>query len=130
MTHVKLPAGYEDWVEVSPEPMGECVKVEVIHWSPMIGGGRGGTPIEKIRYFVPPRPKPTLPDVKPGAVIRFKSKTGSMRRAIRGRTGWRVFEQGIPVVYYGVDFAEHLSGGHDLLNDVDDNGFLVELEGL
>jgi len=129
MTHVKLPAGYEDWVEVSPEPMGECVKVEVIHWSPMIGGGRGGMPIEKIRYFVPPTPKPVLPDVKPGAVLSYTDKQGRRVRAVYPSSRlWNVYNQ----PHTPLNTACHMMvmSESQILADVNADGFTVELEGL
>lgn len=128
MTHIKLPAGYEDWVEVSPTPEGEYVKVEVIHWTPLGRGGHAGMPIEKLRYFVPPKPKPVLPEVKAGAVIRFTHKSyGTTVQAVKWRTGsdWHIQFGGV-----GRGLCETYCGDAWLLENVDANGFTVELEGL
>ena len=68
-----------------------------------------------------PRPRPTLPDVKPGAVIRYTDKDGDP----------------IQVTYAGASFgkrrwydADSNYSDANLLDDVNDDGFTVVLEGL
>lgn len=136
-TRLVLPAGYEDWEEVSYpgiiqphiHPIGpEYLKVECREYS-MSQYGRDEVVRSTIRYFVPPKPKPTLPDVRPGSVIRYTSKAGRPVRVIyRSAHVWHTFQQ----PYAPVNFACHVDtvNDSDLLNDVDANGFLVELDGL
>lgn len=127
MSDVKLPAGYEDWTSPGVAPLRvpylriTAERIDVPHTE---------GEVVAVHWRMPPKPKPTLPDVKPGAVIRFTSKMGSVRRAIRGLTGWRVFENGTPVVYCGMDWTQPIAGAQDLIEDVSADGFLVELEGL
>lgn len=130
MTDIKLPAGYEDWVEVPMEPEGEFVKSEVIHWSARYGtGGRSGMPIEKLRYFVPPKPKPALPNVKPGAVLRYTDKLGRKVRAVYPSSRlWNVYHQ--PHAPLNTACHMMIMSESQILADVNADGFTVELDGL
>lgn len=127
-----LPTEYADWVEWTPDRarhtgpvlrLSAEVSDHTDHW---------GKPVSWRITLVPPKPKPTLPDVGPGGVIRFRSKiVGVTRRAIRTNDyRWRVFEKGTPVVYHGNDFVDPKATDEELLGVVDDDGFTVELEGL
>lgn len=134
MTHIKLPAGYEDWVEV-PHPISSLPQrpehgrfLEVI-WG--IGDAtRTGTSVVwkpgNTRYFVPP--KPVLPDVKPGAVVRYVDKQGHSCRAVKLEdmciSPWRVFT----LRNFGADSVD--LNNNEMLADVNADGFTVELEGL
>lgn len=126
-----LPEEYAEWVETS----GLEIHIDTPDYLHLIArrfkhGPLNTGSVISDRYYIPPKPKPTLPEVEEGAVIRFRSKAGSIRRAIRGRFNWRVFEKGTPVVYHGTDFADPTATDAYLLNDVDDDGFTVELGGL
>ena len=124
MTHVKLPAAYEDWVESTyPGPDSERLRVLVDHFP-----GEGYGTHKQTLYFVPPKPKPVLPDVKPGAVVRFTHRSyGTTVQAVKWRTGsdWHIQFSGV-----GRGLCETYCGDAWLLENVDANGFTVELEGL
>lgn len=122
--NVELPEEYADWVEAKP-PLGASrwVSVEV-----RVGGIGSAVRVLTRRYFVPPKPKPTLPDVGLGAVLAYTDKSGRKCRAMQFASGdWRVYT-----------FAGEIVVGHpnaywtngDLITHVNDDGFTVELEGL
>jgi hypothetical protein len=68
------------------------------------------------RWFVPPKPKVELPDVRPGGVIAYTDVDGVRRRLMRGDNGW--FDQ------------DSRWSDEAVLADVNENGFTVELLGL
>ena len=72
-------------------------------------------------YLFPPKPKPTLPDVKPGAVVRYVDHDGDPVRVIRMALGYRET---------WIDMHQNRYTNAALLADVDDDGFTVELDGL
>lgn len=133
MTNIKLPAGYEDWVEIDFQPGADGIFYlevgGVRHCRAAGDNSTKVTPISRPRYFVPPKPKPELPDVRTGAVLRFRSRVGSMRTAILGRTGWRVFDGGYPVTYNVRSFSDPTGTDAELLHDVDADGFTVLVPG-
>lgn len=125
-----LPEEYADWVEVEDLPdhseANRALVVKVTLMNRTCGELNRNA---DTRYYIPPKPKPTLPDVSEGAVIRFRCKAGSLRRAIRGQYGgWRVFEKGAPVLYRAT-FPDHIVTDATLLEDVAGE-VVVELEGL
>lgn len=137
MTHVKLPTGYEDWVEV-PHPISSLPQrpehgrfLEVV-WG--IGDAtRTGTSVVwkpgNTRYFVPPKPKPVLPDVKPGAVLSYRDKQGRRVRAVYPSSRlWDVYHQ----PHTPLNTACHMMvmSESQILADVDADGFTVEMDGL
>jgi hypothetical protein len=78
------------------------------------------------RWFVPPKPVPKLPNVTPGSVIRYTNKAGhSVRAVFHGNDKWDLYEN------LRIGFSQtRLQEPSYLLNDVDENGFTVELLGL
>lgn len=132
MTHVKLPAGFEDWVEVSPILRGTLSRQLTVTIEECVSNSYGmvintlGT-----RHFAPPKPKPVLPDVKPGAVLRFTSKTGKPERAVRNYDTWSVYGAGTQgrMNSKSGDWSLEWRDA-DLLDRVNSDGFTVELEGL
>jgi hypothetical protein len=130
MTNTDLPAGYEDWEETQPTPpKGEHLRVEVRHLTPVAGSGYIGMPVGRDRYFVPPKPKPKLPDVRPGSVIRYTDRTGLNVRAIyRSAHVWDTYRQTAAPLNFAC--TVYTATDSYLIEDVNANGFLVELEGL
>lgn len=135
MTSIELPEEYDGWVEATlPVDIDQDYVRVIIDRFPK--GPLDASEYDRrvVHRFVPPKPKPTPPDVKPGGVILWRSKFHHARRmAIRSKFGeWRVFDRasGSPVVFYGSAFADPKAEDHHLLADVDDDGFTVELEGL
>lgn len=70
-------------------------------------------------YLFPPKPKPALPDVKPGAVVRYTDRDGDVVRVMRTAYSKRPW----------TDLHENTYDDAALLADVDDDGFTVELGG-
>ncbi|MDQ0241201.1 hypothetical protein [Arthrobacter bambusae] len=125
MTHVKLPAGYEDWVESDyPGEGHERLRILVDHFP-----GEGYGTHKQTRYFVPPKPKPVLPKVRPGAVITYRDRTGLNVRAVyRSAHVWDTYRQ----TATPLNFACTIYTATDsyLLEDVNPAGFTLELDGL
>ena len=128
--NVELPEEYADWVEANP-PLGASrwVSVEV-----RAGGIGSATIVLTRRYFVPPKPKPTLPDVGPGAVIRYRGKDGGLRRAVREVDGTggngNAYDGTWTVWHEQVTGSSPTTPSSALIATVDEGGFTVELEGL
>lgn len=134
---IRLPEGYKDWVEVSlPEvryshlaPLGQAyLRVShglfELHMDGSYREVHSGA-----RYFVPPKPKPTLPDVKPGAVLRYTSKHGLKVRAVyRSVCVWDTYRQKSAPL--NTACTADVITESQLLADVNANGFTVELDGL
>lgn len=132
-----LPAEYADWVEA------EWPVYRAAH-EPALGGRYLRVAIEKhdldnfgadilrcvrIHHFVPPKPKPTLPDVKLGGVVRYTDTEGQPCLAVRiGEDQWVNFtrEDETPAKLW----AANPWTDDELLDDADDDGFTVELDGL
>lgn len=116
----ELPAEYADWIPLDELPdhssAPHAIEVRVTKLNRTCGElNRKLTHI----YFVPPKPKPTVPDVGIGAVVRFTSKSsGDTYRVMKGDEGWW-FDQ------RDSDWSDS-----DLLATVNDDGFTVELDGL
>jgi hypothetical protein len=129
VTAVELPTEFDGWVEGKPPLRGNWVSVEV-----RTGGIGSNTRVVTRKYFVPPKPRPVLPDVKPGAVIRYHGWDGGLRRAVREVDGIG----GDGKTYGGTwtVWHEHVTGSSPttpssaLIAAVDDDGFTVELDGL
>ena len=119
-----LPPEYADWVEVfvpPTEPGCEYVETGSRHHRVASVAFLNTTQVGRQRYFVPPKPKPTLPDVGPGAVVRYTDHDGDpvrvMRLELGNRDTW-------------ADMNQNRYTNTALLADVNDDGFTVELPGL
>ena len=129
-----LPAEYADWVEwyptgtILPNPYAtEAVRIATT--KSMKIDGRWCDEATVIRHFVPPPPKPTLPDVKLGGVVRYRDADDQLCLAVRiGEDQWVNFtrQDETPAKL----FAATPWTDDDLLGDADDDGFTVELPGL
>jgi hypothetical protein len=128
MTAVELPTEFDGWVEGKPPLRGNWVSVEV-----RTGGIGSNTRVVTRKYFVQPKPKPVLPDVKPGGVVRFTDVKGRTYRAVRDIASWRMFGASGEVHAANVQtltFNPIKWADVQLLDLVNDDGFTVELEGL
>jgi hypothetical protein len=123
VTAIELPAKYDGWVEAPTEgtevPQTEYLLVQIDYFGPAEGGKRSGPNID-IRRFVPPKPKPTIPEVKPGAVVSFTSTSGRRYRILKIADS----------PHWWVDQEDQDWTPDTLLEVVTDDGFTVELEGL
>ena len=119
-----LPEEYHDWVEWDAS--------RSIYMGPIlrITAEMAPTPDAAVESavwrisLIPPRP--VLPDVKPGAVIRYRGATDRiLRRAIRNpdRTTWTVWSEDLGLLH-------DKCADSGITEAVDDDGFTVELEGL
>jgi hypothetical protein len=121
MTAVELPAEFDGWVEGRPPLRGNWVSVEV-----RTGGIGSNTRVVTRKYFVQPKPKPVLPDVKPGAVIRYADHDKETVRAVRvGPDAWDVYANVIDGSINRYRFNDQ-----ELFDDVSADGLTVILGGL
>lgn len=128
-----LPEQYADWVLVDgyATPVTERVRVIVDHYAPHSYMSDALNETGREIWFVPPKPKPKLPDVGVGGVVRFHTTDAAPTsfknrqcRAIRRFDGsWDVHTSGGLVGSGGTPGAR-------LLEIVDDAGFFVELKGI
>lgn len=128
MTAFELPEEYRDWVNLRPsgEPVGPdgYLEVKVYLHSPRNDGMYLQNPmLVHTQYLKPPKPKPTLPDVGPGAVISYTSRSGTARRCF-------LADPEDTYRWCSSDRFDSWKTDEDLLDDVNGNGFTVELEGL
>lgn len=127
-----LPAKYADWVLTHTShggsPEGECLQISLHHLKPKTDPAqtwREGT-VRTIAHFTPPKPKPTLPEVAPGGVVRYMSLSGIKTQATRRRAGvWSV-----QWLDSSGELATVTQQDADILRDVNAAGFTVELDGL
>lgn len=125
---------YADWVEVfvpPTEPGCEYVETGSRHHRVASVAFLNTTQVGRQRYFVPPKPKPkpTLPDVKLGGVVRYRDADDQLCLAVRiGADQWVNFtrQDETPAKL----FAATPWTDDELLDDADDDGFTVELDGL
>jgi hypothetical protein len=139
MTVVELPEKYRDWVEDEGDgvPDSEYLLVQIHYFAADAEGRRSG-PNVIFRRFVPPKPKPNLPDVGVCGVLRFKGKDGEKHRAIANYDGfgWCVYGTCGKLSAIDPGTGDVAPGApwnwtdEQLLAYVDDNGFTVELKGL
>lgn len=125
-----LPSEYADWVEktvFNSHSFEPSVRVMVERLDGTYPDGRGVWVPLDVHTFVAPEPKSALDGLPQGTVVSFTSRFGSVRCAIRGHHGWRVFENGVPIVYCGTNFADPIATDAELLGDVNDDGFAVFL---
>lgn len=120
---IELPEEYRDWVEVKAPIVHEgavlAVRFDYLE-KPNQFPAKSSS-----RYLVPLKPKPTLPDVKPGAVIRYRSYGVEHRAIYHGNDTWDIFWNS------SLGFCgSRTRPAAQLLDEVDDAGFTVELEGL
>lgn len=126
---IELPEEFADWEEV-PLMVGEVVPHSIVVTVTEHCGRGIGTLARNLnaRMFVPPKPKPTLPDVEPGAVVQYVDNQGLRCRAVRldptRDDGWKVFTQ------YDTFLGAVSHSDEDMLSDVNADGFTVELDGL
>jgi hypothetical protein len=129
--NIELPEEYADWVKhakadgkLYDPPRGTgYVRVDV----GVFDEDRNGQHIA-VYYFVPPKPKPTLPEVKLGGVLRYMDKAGRTCRAMQFAAGkWRVYTFAGEIVVGAP--GEYWHDG-DLIAHANGDGFTVELEGL
>lgn len=115
-----LPPEYADWVEVEMAALKLGGSYFALHGYAVIDGSLNAS---TRHFFVPPKPKPTLPKAEIGGVIGFKTHDGKLARALRchGRL-WLLFMEGFGPIGYHDD--TYLSG------IVNADGFVTELEGL
>lgn len=126
-----LPEEYADWVEVPPATRtdGEYLRLSYEHYHPARHAVSGNTighyalPAAGVRTFVP-KPKPTLPDVKPGAVVRFRQldSTRTNRAVKTSRSG--------PWIVLADDGMNWTFTGTEMLATFDMESATVELDGL
>lgn len=124
--HVELPEKYDGWEKVKPSDLKEdreFIRVDISHYE---GGRRFGRQIKAVAWFQPPTPKPTLPEVLPGAVLGYTNKWALGRRAVKSGE-------------YSPDSRWHIYGptgfictlnDSELLGEVNEKGFTVLVGGL
>lgn len=126
MTHVKLPAGYEDWTSPGNAPLRvpylriTAERIDIPHTE---------GEVVAVHWLMPPKPKPVLPDVKPGAVLSYRDKQGRRVRAVYPSSRlWNVYHQ----PHTPLNTACHMMvmSESQILADVNADGFTVELDGL
>lgn len=116
-----LPEEYADWVEMS----GLEIHIDTPDYLHLIArrfkhGPLNSGSLINDRYYIPPKPKPTLPEVKPGAVVRYTDRDGDVVRVMRTAYSKRPW----------TDLHENTYDDAALLADVNDDGFTIELGGL
>jgi hypothetical protein len=141
LTSIELPEEYADWVEVEHAD-GSAYRVKGPFLRLVVDQYMASNthPVRAVmtRYFAPPKPKPTLPDVGVGGVLRFKGKDGETHRAIANYDGfgWCVYGTCGKLSAIDPGTGDVAPGAlwnwtdEQLLAYVNDDGFTVELGGL